>query len=311
LHIDVNAVLEAVRRVKVDNKDVVRAYRNRRVDKIVEYARRVWKYVITYRYEDYPLNYGVSTKKLVLSSLIAERFALRLKHLWKHLTIAIIGLGGAGKTTYSVLSMYGAYKLLGYSDSSAYRMVATHCFFEPLGFVKTAKELVVTRRWSPSILVDDVGSQISKYWIFMGQMFWAYLFSVMDQLKDWTGVLILTARRFNSIPSRLREITDIVVEAKEIDYQGIILDIFFYYLYDDYVRGRRDRILFIDVMPPTAKIPDELWNKMLEIRRSTGIRRLGLVEDVLSNLPQLEKSYFDKIKKKYEKLGNGGENAKR
>jgi len=27
---------------------------------------------------------------------------------------------------------------------------------------------------------NDVGSQISKYWIFMGQMFWAYLFSVMD-----------------------------------------------------------------------------------------------------------------------------------
>lgn len=308
--IDLDSVLDTVRRIKFANKDVVRAYRNRRFDKLVEYARNIWKYVITYRYEDYPLNYAVSTKKLVLASLIAERFVLRLKHLWKHLTITIIGLGGSGKTTYSILSMYGAFKLLGYNDRSAYRMVATHCFFEPLGFVKVAKELVVTRRWSPSMLVDDVGSQISKYWIFMGQMFWAYLFSVMDQLKDWTGILILTARRFASIPSRLREITDIIVEAKEIDYQGIILDVFFYYLYDDYIRGRRDRIIFIDVMPPTARIPDDLWNRMLEIRRSTGIRRLGIVEEVLSNLPQLEKSYLDKIRKKYEKQLEETENAR-
>lgn len=307
--IDLDTVLEKIREIKVRNKEVVTAYKSGNLHAMINYARRVWNYIVTYRYEDYPLNYSISTKKLVLASLIAERYALRIKRLWKHLTIAIIGLGGAGKTTYSILSMYGAYKLLGHDDELAYNTVSAYSFFEPLGFVKVAKYLVEKRKWSPAILVDDVGSQISKYWIFMGQMFWAYLFSVMDQLKDWTGVLILTARRFTSIPSRLREITDIIVEAREIDYQGVILDVFYYYLYEDYVRNRRNRILFIDVMPPTARIPDDLWNKMLEIRRSTGLKRLGLVEEVLENLPKLEKSYFEKLKKKYEKIEEEVENA--
>jgi len=132
-HIDLDTVLELVRRVKVSNKDVVKSFIiNRDAHSLVSYAKKIWGYIITYRYEDYPLNYSVSAKKLVLASFIAERYALRLKRLWKHLTIAIIGLGGAGKTTYSILSMYGAYKLLGYSDEFAYNMVSAHSFFEPL-----------------------------------------------------------------------------------------------------------------------------------------------------------------------------------
>ncbi len=299
-----DSVFEIVREIKVLHAKYVSLVRGAPAN-LIELAKRIWGAVVTYRYEDNPVvNVDLASRRLYLAALIAERFALRVKRgLWKHVTVAIVGLGGSGKTTYAVLSAYGALRLCGFNPLEAVKMVGAFTFFTPNDFVKVARRLIENREWVPFMIIDDVGAQISKYWIFLGQHFWAYLFSILDQLKDWCGVLIMTARSFNSIPARLREITDIVVEAKEVDVEGMILDVFKFVPYDDYTsKRRRERnALAVDVLLPTVRMPQDLWNKMVEARRTTGLRRIQIVDKMLELLPKVEEMRLEKFVEKVEK----------
>lgn len=282
-------LMEKIREIKIMHADYSRKYHSSK-SSAIELARKMWGSITTYRYE--PLS--ISPDKYMntmLSAIISERFLLRLhRNLWKHITISIVGLGGSGKTTYSIISAMGALKLIGYPERQILDAISGLTFFSAKEFVEFSKSLIEKREWVPFIILDDIGSQISKYWIFLGQYFWSYLFSVLDQLKDWTGCLILTARTFESIPARLRELSDMVIEAREIDFQGVILDIFSYYMYDDYVskRRRRQGLKFIDVLLPTIKMPDVMWKRMLETRRRTGLERLKMVAMALELQPKLE-----------------------
>ena len=298
-----NQLMETIRHIKVLHSNYSLQYRTTK-SAAIELARKIWGHVVSYRYEDVPINENSYTK-LMLASIIAERLLLKHhKNLYKHVTISIIGLGGAGKTTYSVLSAYGALRMLGVPRSKALSMEGALTFFSAKEFVDFAYQLINQRKWVPFIIIDDVGSQISKYWIFLGQYFWAYLFSILDQLKDWCGVLIMTARSFNSIPARMRELTDLVVEAKEVDMDGIILDLFFYYMYDDYVSMKRkqDGLKYIDVMLPVVKMPDHLWERMVEIRRATGLERMTIIKEAVEIQPKLELLRLQKIRERVEKL---------
>jgi len=274
---------------------------------LIEYLREKWGFITTYLYEDLPIDYEKISKKLVLANIIAERYVLRkYKNLWKHLTIAIVGLSGGHKTTYAVLSYYGALKLLGYSDEDAYSIISKYTFFDATSFVKTTKYIVDNKLWVPALIVDDVGVQINKYWIFLGETYWVYLFSVLDQLKDWTGCLILTAKNKNSIPSKMREIIDLIIDAKEIDIEGVVMSVLSYYLPNEYELSRR-RPVMIDIIPPIARIPDKLWSKMIEVRYTTSKRRLELIDKVVEKLPEIEENRISKIISKIEKQKEEGE----
>ena len=270
----------------------------------VELCREIWGYVTSHRYEDVPINVDKSSQRLMLAAIIAERFMLRkIRNLWKHVTVSIVGLGGSGKTTYATISAYGAMRICGMDPKTSIDLVASLTFFSANDFVKAVKNIIEKRIWVPFIILDDVGAQISKYWIFLGQHFWAYLFSILDQLKDWCGTLIITARNFTSIPARLREITDLVIEAKEVDIQGVVLNVFKFYLYDDYTskRRREKNILAVDVMPPVVKMPQSLWERMIEIRRSTGLQRISVVEKMLELHPKIEELKVARLIEKVEK----------
>ena len=297
---------------KVEHNRFVKIYRERPASVIENLMARKYGKRITYRYEDLDTHFTVFAPRMLLANLIAERFLLfYARRILKNITISIVGMGGAGKTTYSIMSSIGALLLLSrvydeFTGDRIHLLVSSMTFFEPVGMVSTIKRMIEEQKWSPFIIVDDIGSQISKYWIFLGQHFWAYLFSVLDQVKDWCGSLILTAKSLNSIPGRLREISDIVVEAREVTTEnGIVADVFEYYRYEDYVSShsrssRLKKVMYVDVMPPTTRIPDDLWERMMEIRRATGIRRLGLIEKSIKALPEIEKS---RIKKTLERLG--------
>jgi len=220
-----------------------------------------------------------SYSKLLLAGLIAERYTLaRDRGRLKQLTVSIIGEeGGAGKTTYAVLSAYGALRLLGFSSEEAWRIVERNTFFYPLDLVEYAKQLIEARLWTPFIILDDVGAHISKYWVYLGETHWLHFFRVLDQMKDWCGVLIMTARSQGSMPKRLREISKVVVDASEVLLPThTVLSVFKFYPADEYGKlSRKRRPHFIDILPPTAKMPDSLWNKMMEERRKSQITSLA------------------------------------
>ncbi|MEM4976053.1 MAG: hypothetical protein QXT64_01870 [Desulfurococcaceae archaeon] len=222
--------------------------------------------------------------KTLLSLLITERALLAKKGLLKHVTVAIVGLGGSGKTTYAVASIAGALRVLGVDQG----VVGDLVFFEPMDFVVFVKDNLEKKRWVPSVLLDDVGAQISKYWIWLGQKWWAYLFSVLDHVKDWCGVLVMTASSFKVIPSGLRDKIDLIVEAVEASYKGYVFNLFTWYRRDKYLESHRRKPVFIDVSPPTLLMPKHIWGSMLERRRSLGVSRLGEILERLREKTQEE-----------------------
>lgn len=244
----------------------------------------------------------------LLSLLIAERLLLaKFRNLLKHATIAIVGLKGSGKTTYAISSAIGAlyiyYGVLesegvggSVSTDSIVDTVGRLVFFEPESFVSYVHDnLLSLQSWVPFIILDDIGAQISKYWIHIGEKWWSYLFSVLDHLKDWCGVLIMTATSFNSIPARLRDIADIVVETNEVDVGGSVMDLFLFYRRDKYVSSARREPVYIDVAPPNMLMPDLLWRKMRSVRRDIGIKRLAMVRE--------------ELKRAYERRGRRGKRS--
>lgn len=236
------------------------------------------KYDVTYT----PEHEGAS--KTLLSLLITERTLLARKGLLKHVTVAIIGLGGSGKTTYSVTSLIGSLRLLGLDQGAAGSLV----FFEPTDFIGFVKENLESKKWVPAVVLDDVGAQISKYWVWLGQRWWAYLFSVLDHVKDWCGVLVMTASSFNVIPSGLRDKIDLVVEATEAVYKGYVLNLFTWYRRDKYLESKRRKPVYIDVSPPTLLMPKHVWYTMMEKRRKLGIERLEDIADRLKKKVESE-----------------------
>ena len=216
--------------------------------------------------------------RLLLANLIAERAVLAKMGSYMHLTVSIVGMAGSGKTTYSVASAIGAYMILGHTRDEATKLAEENIFFDPKQFVDTVRERIRERIWTPVMIFDDVGAQISKYWHWIGQKYWIHLFSLLDQVKEFIGVLVLTARNFHSIPARLRELSDLIAEARigTVGSRGPVLNILQFYRYDDYLstRRRRENLLFIDVMLPSIRMPQSIWEKMIEVRKETAEKRL-------------------------------------
>lgn len=255
-------------------------------DLLVEMYRNKWgsDNLVDYSYGKTIDSLGMCACSSLLSLLVAERRILaQERRLLKHLTVAIVGLKGSGKTTYSVVSSCGALmlsSLFKISEKEAIDKLSELAFFEPENFVEFVRfRLLKNKEWVPVMILDDVGSQISKYWIHIGEKYWSFLFSVLDHLKDWCGVLVLTATSFSAIPARLRDIVDIVVEASEIDVNGYIMDLFVFYRRDKYLPGARKSPIYIDVAPPTLKMPNKLWEKMINTRVELGQKRLDKVLD--------------------------------
>ena len=308
-----NRVMDTVHEIKLESSEAAKSYRMGFRDSALGLLTNRWRIRVTHRYEDFRINYEYSVQRMLLAALIAERYMLRkYRNLWKHVTISIVGLAGSGKTTYSILSAIGGLMLVGASWDKARELASRLIFFNPRDLVDFLLELTKAREWTPIIIIDDVGGQISKYWYMLGERYYSYLFSILDQVKDLTGVIVTTARSFQSIPARLREISDLVVDASEVGIDGILVDLFKWFKHDDYARTsrRKDKyVLMIDAMPPTARMPDDIWQAMVDARASTAHERLQIVKEALEIAPVAEKEKLEKLRAKLEALAEEMEEA--
>ena len=294
-------VLFITHKIKNFGHELARAYTQGSYDELISRLRDYYGELPTYAYEEPSIDPSYYAPRTVLAALIAERIALRYKGFWKHITVAIIGVGGSGKTTYSILSGIGALMLWGKSFSEAVKIASMLTFFQPKPFLETVKALLEERKWVPFVILDDVGAQISKYWVWLGELYWSYFFSVLDQLKDWCGTLILTARSERSIPARMREIVDIVIQASETEVGGYIVDLMRFYRRDDYERRKTRIPIYVDGLIPTLKMPNELWEAMTEARRETGMRRVSMTLEMIEIQGELERMKLEKLKERLEK----------
>jgi ACT domain-containing protein len=295
MSIDVDSLFDHAYNVMVKNKEIASMFA-RRPAVVLDYAREIWGFVPSYRYEPYQYDVIGSCKNLVLTNIILQRYLLfRYRGLYKHLNIAIVGFAGTGKTTYAINCILAFLNMIGYSYDDAEKIALSFSAFSARDTVYVLKKLVDNRKWTPFILIDDIGTQISKYWVFLGEHYWVYLFSVLDTMKDYSGVLITTAVSFDSIPKRVRELIDIIVDAKEYTFGTLNIVLFRYFLPNDMKHP-----VFIDVMPPNVFMPDEVWKHMLEVRASTCKRRISLIASVIDKLPEIEAKRINKIIKGLE-----------
>lgn len=247
---------------------------------IVVLLRRVWGELPTFLYEE-PSNVERAVRYLLLSAFIAERWVLKLcRDIKKQMTVSIVGHGGSGKTTYAVYSGIGAALLLGMNYSEALELTRNLLFFDPVEFTEVVNRLSGRKEWVPFLILDDVGAQISKYWMTTGERYWAKLFKVLDLLKDICGVFIMTARSFEGIPARMREISDYEVYFMEVAVGGggevpVSIALWIPRMYAPKRISARSGYASLfaaanmyDAIPPALKMPQEIWSEMEDARRA-------------------------------------------
>ena len=151
------------------------------------------------------------------------------------------------------------------------------------------------------LILDDVGAQISKYWMVTKERYWSKLFKVLDLLKDTCGVFIMTARSFEGIPARMREISDYLVYFMEVAVgEGgevpVSIGLWVPQMYaPKRISPRGLTSLFssanmFDAIPPALKMPQELWNVMEEARRRIVLK---MTSELLSEVGEGESEEED------------------
>lgn len=293
-----DAMFEEIHRVKLLHRGYAKNYSEGHIEGVIHNIYRLkYRMFVTYRYEPFDIivDNPAGYKMFLLYMILENALLYHVRGMLKNSVIAVVGAGGTMKTTYSILSCIGALQRLGKDVKTAKEITKNLVFFESLPFVEKVVYLLKNRLWTPFLIVDDIGSQISKYWIHLGEHYWSHLFSILDHIKDWTGTLIVTAKSWDSIPARIKDIVDFVVDARGVvTTKGITAVVMEYYKKDDY-RGKHSsrikNVIYVDVFPPTAKQPDDIWETMMEKRREIGIRRAEqtlakLMEKVLGEKTQ-------------------------
>jgi len=96
---------------------------------------------------------------------------------------------------------------------------------------------------------------------------------------------------------RLREISKVVMDAsKTLLLTHTVLSVFRFYPTDEYGKlSRKRRPLYIDVLPPTAKMPDNLWRKMMKDRHKTQLASLAKLKAKLERKHEKKKEARKKL----------------
>ena len=238
--------------------------------------------------------------RTLLAAFIAELVYYRVRlGLYKHMVISIVGSGGTAKSTMAFLASVGGLMLAGYPRDEAIELVKRgfHRRLETL--LDHFEELVETQGYAPVIILDDFSAFVPKYWLHMKMFHVANLFSLLDILKDYTSVTLVTGRAFDAIAKRLREISQYVIVMRQYTIRpGLHLILALYHEIDPYTARPVKIPVGFDVLPPTIRLPSDVWREMLGERREYArelIERLraGLEEEVPEELLEEEEDEGD------------------
>jgi len=99
------------------------------------------------------------------------------------------------------------------------------------------------------------------------------------------------------------------VEAKEQILDMHRLDTFEWYRQQDWSekdsKQKMKRMLYLDPIPATIKMPDEIWHHMRAIRRELADKSIERLEKFAELLPLVESQVLEKMAKKYLKDSTG------
>ncbi len=178
----------------------------------------------------------------------------------KNEILSLDGMGGVGKSSF-------VYWLT--------RFIGGLFINDEKELVKTLKELIRERRWVPILVIDDIATMINKYWFMTKkERKWNYLFRVLEYAKDWTGLLIMTARTFEGNAKRFRELATLkgtmtVVVVSERYILGIIT----------WYRPNSKTPYYVDFFWPGIQMPEDAWTTMIDERRERALYLLEKLEE--------------------------------
>jgi len=189
----------------------------------------------------------------------------------KNEVLTIEGPGGIGKTSYVwYLTLFVGGRLVNDARS----------------FLETFRELVYGNKWVPVLVLDDIASIISKYWFMIREeRSWAHFFKMIEYAKDWAGVIIATARSFEGVARRLRELSSLRgTYTRAVLPGGLILD------YIVWKKPGHKLPYYVDILWPGLRVPEQVWGRIMRVRRSRAERLLSKLEEAIK---QLEPEEFE------------------
>ena len=176
----------------------------------------------------------------------------------KNEMFSLEGPGGIGKTSY-------VWYLARFLDGILIN--------DETGVAESLKSLLKERRWVPILVFDDIASIISKYWIlYRSERKWASLFKAIEYSKDWSGVIVFTARSFEGIAKRFRELSSFQGTYRRVLVGEYIVDII------EWKKPGRKLPYYIDVLWPGLDLPDDVFRGMLEKRRERALKLIAELE---------------------------------
>ena len=219
-------------------------------------------------------------KRTYLAAVIAELYAYR-RYLdtYSHTVVSIVGPGGTAKSTFAFLASVAALEMVGMDRDEAMRTVREWFIRSLREMVSKTKRLIEEGGYTPVIILDDFSAFVPKYWLHMKMYAVAKLFSLLDLMKDYTSITLVTGRAFESIAKRLREISQIVVKMEKVALRpGLHVILATYHAVDTDTARPLKKPYALDVLPVTIKMPAEIWNEMMRDRREYAKKVIGELE---------------------------------
>ncbi|MEM1810358.1 MAG: hypothetical protein QW324_05810 [Thermofilaceae archaeon] len=235
----------------------------------------------------YPLDYWA---RCVLAQEIVLITALRGageigagKPLLRNLIVTIQGRRGTGKTTYAVWCTVAALREIGFSEREALDYVRRYIVWSPEDLIAKLTAMAREGAWLPAIILDDAGTWLTKYWWFGSRRErrgMVALSKLLDTMKDMCGVVIATTPSFKKLVSFLRDFSDYVITGRSVNDRGRIMNEFRWIgkLPATTSTGGEQELgtLFIDLTPPDALMPQDIWESMMATRAE--LREAHLLE---------------------------------